>query len=141
MESISPALGVLIMMNNYFHDVATGLLVASCVSLYFIMKRYDDSGSRESAEYLLRLYSTMTRVARFSFWWIIIAGVPRTYFYRDFEWANSVDNLQIPAIIVKHIVVFIFVGTGVYMWQQFSRKVKLVRASLEDGDEGPEAAG
>jgi hypothetical protein len=130
MESISPALGVVIMMNNYFHDVATGLLVASWVALYFIMKSYDDGGSRQSAEYLLRLYQTMTRVARFSFWWIIIAGFPRTYFYRDFEWAASVDNLQVPAIIVKHVVVFILVVTGVYMWRQFSRKVRKVRQSL-----------
>jgi len=137
MDSISPALGVVIMMNNYFHDVATGLLVASWVALYFTMKRYDESAGRESDLYLLRLYRTLTSIARFSFWWIIIAGVPRTYFYRDFEWANSVDTLQVPAIIVKHVVVFFLVATGVYMWHQFSRKVKMVRQSLVESTGQP----
>lgn len=132
MESISPALGVIIMMNNYFHDVATGLLVASWAALYFSMKSFDDNGSIESARYLVRLYESMTRMARFCFWWIIIAGVPRTYFYRDFEWANSVDTLQVPAIIVKHIVVFILVGTGVYLWHQYATKVNQVRRSLAE---------
>jgi len=141
MDTISPALGVIIMMNNYFHDVATGLLLASGAAIYVIMKRYEDieksqgAGSRATTEYFLRIYTSMTRLARFSFWWIIIAGVPRTYYYKSFEWANAADKLQVPAIIVKHVLVFAFVGTGIYMWHQFSRKVKLVRQSLEARDD------
>jgi hypothetical protein len=33
---MSPSLGVLIMMNNYFHDVATALLAASGFVLWWI---------------------------------------------------------------------------------------------------------
>lgn len=133
MDTVSPALGVLIMMNNYFHDVATGLLVASGVSLYFIMRHYQDSGSRRKAEYFLSIYKTMTRIAGFSFWWIIIAGVPRTYFYKSFEWANAVDTLQVPAIIIKHVLVFAMVGFGIHLWHKLNRKAKEVRASLDEG--------
>jgi len=134
MESISPALGVIIMMNNYFHDVATGLLVASWAVLYFSMNRFDEQGGTESSRYLLSLYESMTRMARFCFWWIIIAGVPRTYFYIDFEWANAVDTLQVPAIIIKHVVVFALVGTGVYTWHQYARRIRQVRRSLAEED-------
>ena len=134
MENISPALGVVIMMNNYFHDVATGLLVASGAALYVIMKHYREPESRSTSEYFLWIYENMTRIARFSFWWIIIAGVPRTYFYKDFEWANAVDDLQVQAIIVKHVLVFAMVGTGIYMWHKFNVKAGLVRQSLENSE-------
>ena len=134
MESISPALGALIMMNNYFHDVATGLLLASSFALWMIIRHYGEAESRGAKEYFLGIYDSMTRVARLSFWWIIIAGFPRTYFYREFEWANSVDYLQVPAIILKHVLVFAFVGTGLYMWHRFNRRVKDVRRFLSQPD-------
>ena len=140
MDTVSPALGVLIMMNNYFHDVATGLLVASGVSLYFIMRHFNGTGSRQRAEYFLSTYQVMTRIARFSFWWIIIAGVPRTYFYKSFEWANSVDTLQVPAIIIKHVMVLAMVGYGIHFWHKINRKAKEVRASLDSGAEGAMAS-
>lgn len=139
MESISPALGVFIMMNNYFHDVATGLLVASGVALWLIMKRFEDTGNRQTKEYFLRIYKGMAGLARFSLCWIILGGIPRTYFYRDFEWANAVERAQVPAIIVKHILAFAFVGAGIYLWYRFSARVKEIRNSLEP--EGADASG
>jgi hypothetical protein len=132
--TISPTLGVIIMMNNYFHDVATALLAASGVALWVIIRRYEDGTDRATAEYFLRVYSGMTRLARFSLYWILIGGVPRTIFYKSFEWANAVDHAQVPALIVKHILAFTFVGTGVYLWRKFNRKVKEVRQTLETGE-------
>jgi hypothetical protein len=37
-------------------------------------------------------------------------------------------------LIVKHILAFTFVGTGVYLWRKFNRKVKAVRQTLETGE-------
>lgn len=132
METISPLLGVVIMMNNYFHDVATGLLVASAISLYVVMKQYEGTDSPQTDAFFIRVYDSMTRLARFAFWWIIIGGVPRTYFYTSFEWANSVAGLQVPAIIVKHVIVFALVGMGINMWIKLNRKVRQVRQSIAE---------
>ncbi len=137
MDGISPSLGVIIMMNNYFHDVATGLLAASGVALWLIMRRLGAAESRQTKEYFLRIYSGMAGLARFSLYWIILGGIPRTYFYKDFEWANAVDHAQVPAIIVKHILAFVFVGTGVYLWYRFRARVKDIRHSLELEGDGP----
>jgi hypothetical protein len=126
-DSISPTLGVIIMMNNYFHDVATALLAASGIALWVIIKNYEENTDRAATEYFLRLYKGMTRVARFSLYWILIGGVPRTLFYKKFEWANAVGHGQVPAIIVKHILAFTFVGTGVYLWLKFNKKVKRIK--------------
>lgn len=122
---MSPLLGVFIMMNNYFHDVATALLAASGVVIWVIVKRYDSAAkTQETTEYFLRIYKSSTKLAKISLAWILIGGIPRTIFYKEFEWANAVGKNQIPALIVKHILVFIFVGIGVYIWIKTNRRVK-----------------
>jgi hypothetical protein len=124
---IPPAFGVMIMMNNYFHDVATALLAASGAALWFIVRKYDSLPGRHSkdvTEYFIQLYRSMTKVARFSLYWILIGGVPRTLFYRDFEWVTAVKHGQVPALIVKHILAFAFVGTGVHFWLKLRKRVR-----------------
>jgi hypothetical protein len=133
MGEIGSTLGVIIMMNNYFHDVATGLLAASGFALWIIMRQYREPCNRETAEFFLRVYKSMTRLARFSLFWILIGGVPRTLFYRRFEWNTAVEHGQVPAIIVKHVLVFIVVGMGVHFWIKFNRKVKEIKNALESG--------
>ncbi|MDF1564829.1 MAG: hypothetical protein P1V51_17435 [Deltaproteobacteria bacterium] len=128
---MSPALGVVVMMNNYLHDVATALFVSSGVALWAIQKHHLDLSVREANLYFLRLYGSMSRLAKFSLIWILVGGVPRLYFYVDFEWANAVGKVQVPALIVKHVMIFIAVGAGVWLWTRLRKKVARVRASLE----------
>jgi hypothetical protein len=130
MNEISPALGIIIMMNNYFHDVATGLLLASGVAIWVITKKYGNSEDREVTGYFLRIYASMTGLARFSLFWILIGGVPRTLFYRRFEWNTAVEHGQVTAIIIKHVLAFAIVGTGAYLWIRLSRRVKRIRAQM-----------
>ncbi|RJQ47617.1 MAG: hypothetical protein C4538_04930 [Nitrospiraceae bacterium] len=125
---MSPELGVIIMMNNYFHDVATALLMASGFFIWIIVKKYDDTGKNpETGEYFLKIYSSATKLAKFALIWIVLGGIPRTIFYKDFEWANAAGKGQIPALIVKHILAFAFVGTGVYLWHRINRRVKEIK--------------
>lgn len=125
---MSPSLGVFIMMNNYFHDVATALLLASGIAMWVIVRRYGNNSNPDVTDYFLRIYRGITRLAKFSLAWILIGGIPRTLAYKDFEWANAVGKNQVPALIVKHILVFIFVCTGVYMWIKLSKRVKVIKA-------------
>jgi hypothetical protein len=124
---MSPLLGVFIMMNNYFHDVATALLLASGIAMWVIVKKYGDNSNPDVIDYFLRIYKGITRLAKFSLGWILIGGIPRTIFYKDFEWANAVGKSQVPALIVKHIFAFIFVGIGVYIWIKINRMVKSLK--------------
>ena len=78
--TISPTLGVIIIMNNYFHDVATTLLAASGVAPWVIIRRYEQGAERPTAGYFLRVYAGVTRLARSSRYWILIGGIPRTFF-------------------------------------------------------------
>jgi hypothetical protein len=134
MIEIGPKLGVHIMINNYFHNVAIGLLASSSFALWLIMRNLSETDSRETKEYFIRIYRSMTKLAKFSLAGILIFGVPRTLFYRDFEWANAVSNAQVPAIIVQHILVLGVVAVGVYFWHKLSKKVREIETSLETGD-------
>lgn len=125
---MSPALGIFIMMNNYFHDVATALLAASGITMWIIVRKYGDNSDPEVADYFLRIYNSITKIAKFALYWIILGGIPRTIAYKDYEWTNAVGKNQVPALIVKHILVFIFVGTGVYLWIRLSRRVKKIKS-------------
>jgi hypothetical protein len=124
---MSETSGVLLMMNNYFHDVATALLLASGIAIWVIYKKFGDSDNPEVRDYFLRLYDSFTLLARFSLAWIILGGIPRTIFYTEFEWSHFAGKSQIPALIIKHILAFIFVGTGACIWLKIRKKVKEIK--------------
>jgi len=124
---IGETAGVLLMMNNYFHDVATALLMASGIAMWIIYRRLGDSNDAEVKAYFLKLYRSMTMLARFSIAWIVLGGIPRTYFYTEFEWAQYAGKSQVPALIVKHILAFAFVGTGAYIWRKIRARAREIR--------------
>ena len=126
---MSETAGVILMMNNYFHDVATALLLASGIAIWIIYKKFGDSDKPDVREYFLKLYDSMTFLVKFSFAWIILGGIPRTYFYTEFEWSHYAGKSQIPALIVKHILAFLFVGAGAYLWINIRNKVKEIKES------------
>jgi len=129
---MSQTFGVLIMMNNYFHDVATALLMASGIALWVIVKKMGNTNEKVVIDYFLKIYSDITRLARFSLIWILIGGVPRTIFYADFEWANAVGKNQVPALIIKHILAFTFVGIGAHIWIRLNKKVKTLKNNRDE---------
>jgi hypothetical protein len=133
---MSPGLGVAVMMNNYFHDVATALLLASGFALWVMLRRYEQDGGEAAGRYFLAMHRSMTRLARFSLAWIVLGGIPRTIFYAEFEWANAAGRMQVTALIVKHVLAVALVATGAWLWVKLGRRVAAVRARL-----GPEVAG
>ena len=127
---ISPGLGVAIMMNNYFHDMATGLLVGSGFALHAIIRIQATMNTNESKLFFLKTNRHMFKLFKFALWWVILGGVPRTIFYTSFEWANAADKLQIPALAVKHVMMFAAVVWGVVAWRNMQKKVAALKASL-----------
>ncbi len=124
---MSQEVGIILMMNNYFHDVATALLAASGVTMWIVVKRFEKYRDSVNHEYFLSLYEGITKLAKFSLYWILIGGIPRTIAYRDLEWANAVGKNQVPALIVKHVLAFTIVGTGVYLWIKLNKRIKRLR--------------
>ena len=127
---ISPGLGVAIMMNNYFHDVATAMLIASSFTLHAIVRVQAKMNTQVATVFFLKTYALMVKMFRFALWWVIIGGVPRTIFYTSFEWANAADKLQVPALMVKHVMIITLVVWGIIAWRRLKLKVAALRESL-----------
>jgi hypothetical protein len=127
---IGPGLGVAIMMNNYFHDMATGLLVGSGFALHAIIRIQASMNSDEATLFFLKTNRRMKKLFKFALWWVILGGIPRTIFYTSFEWANAADKLQIPALAVKHVMMFAAVVWGVVAWRRMQKKVDLLTMAL-----------
>ena len=118
------------MMNNYLHDVATALLVASGFTIWLLDRRLDPAGGADTLRYFVRLYRGLSRLALVSFVWIIAGGVPRMIFYKEFEWSNMAGRGQIPALIVKHILAFILVLAGIAVWLKVRKRVAEIEERL-----------
>ncbi len=126
----SPGLGVAVMMNNYFHDVATAMLAASAFCLHAIVQVQAAANTPTATLFFLKTHRLMVKFFRFAIWWIIIGGVPRTVFYVSFEWNHFADKQQVPALMVKHLLMATAVIWGVFAWRRLQRKVTLLRDSL-----------
>jgi hypothetical protein len=127
---ISPGLGVAIMMNNYFHDMATGLLVGSGFALHAIIRIVKTMNTPEAILFFLKTNRHMVKLFKFALWWVVLGGVPRTIFYTSFEWANAADKLQVPALAVKHVMMFAAVVWGVTAWRRMQQQVAELRGTL-----------
>jgi len=127
---LSPGLGLAVMMNNYLHDVATALLVGSAVALWALLREHRADDGPGAGRYLLRAEARLRRLALVALGWIVLGGVPRAYFFESFEWANAVGKAQVPALVAKHVVIFLLVGLGAWGWRRLRRKVAEVRAAV-----------
>ena len=128
--SHSAGLGVAVMMNNYFHDVATAMLAASAFCLHAIVRVQATTNTPEATLFFLKTYRIMVKFFRFSVWWIIVGGVPRTIFYVSFEWNHFADKQQIPALMVKHMLMAVLVVWGVVAWRRLKTKVARLSDAL-----------
>jgi hypothetical protein len=126
----SPGLGVAVMMNNYFHDVATALMMASAFVLHAIVRVQSSMNTPAATLFFLKTHRQMVKFFKFSLWWIIIGGVPRTIFYASFEWNHFADKQQVPALMVKHILMAAAVIYGIRAWRRLKVKVAGLRDSL-----------
>jgi hypothetical protein len=127
---IGPGLGVAIMMNNYFHDMATGLLVGSGFALHAILRIQRTMDSPTATLFFLKTNQHMVKLFKFALWWVVLGGVPRTIFYTSFEWANAAGNHQIAALGVKHVMMFAAVVWGIVAWRRMQKRVAVLRDSL-----------
>lgn len=127
---MNESFAILLMMNNYFHDVATALLVASAVVMWALMKRLPVDPAVEAIQYFVKVYHLITRFALFSLAWIIVGGIPRTIFYKDFEWSHMAGQGQVPALVVKHVLAFALVFAGVALWSRAKKRVAVLKDSL-----------
>ena len=123
-----PSIDVLLMTINYSHDIATALLAVSGAALWLLARHYPAHATPAVERYFIRLYQGCTRIAKDSLYYIVLAGIPRVVFYMRYEWSDLAGDLQVVAVVIKHIVMFLLVGTGIYYWIKLGRQIKALQA-------------
>ena len=112
-------MSLLIVFNNYFHDLATGVFVGCAVTLWALGRSLAADPSRRAA--LEPVYSALTKALWISVAWIILGGTPRTIFFPTYEFIPALGKGIVPALIVKHVVMFSAVGVGIAAWVRARR--------------------
>jgi hypothetical protein len=114
-------LAILVMINNFFHDLAVGILFANVVlSLFLIRLIKEHVPAGEGV--LGRFVTYSSRITWGALTFIIVGGIIRTATYRSFEWSEAAGKGQIAALIVKHIILVGCTVVGVALQIRMSRK-------------------
>lgn len=125
---LGPLAQVLLIMNNYFHDVATAFLFASALVMLVMYSSAKKGGEAEVAA-LARMRPKLTAIANGAIAWIVIGGVPRTIFYNTLEYPVAEHKGLLLALGVKHGLMFSLVIAGVVLWTMVRRLLREADAS------------
>ena len=118
---------VLILLNNYLHDLATAVLAVSAVAAWLLLR----SSTAQRAPAVLRpVADGLVGVGLFALGWTLLGGVVRALAYREYEWMEAAGRNQVPALVVKPVILVAMVVLGLVMLYRVRR---LVRTSTSGG--------
>lgn len=116
-------LPLVVIFNNYFHDLATGVLFGSGAVLWTVA-RLVPAQTPETAEDLRRIYRIAARFALVALVWIVLGGIPRAVFFTRFEWDPAVVRGLTTALVVKHVLMLGAVGVGATLVWRTKRRLE-----------------
>ena len=115
---------ILIILNNYFHDVATAILLATAVIMWVLGRNAKRAGADAELDALARAYPTLTKFAWVALAWIVIGGVPRIIFFNTHEFIPAVENGLVTVLVIKHLLMGTAVVVGAIMWVRAKRLIE-----------------
>jgi hypothetical protein len=111
---------LVVMLNNYFHDLAVAFLFASTLMAHLVVRHWPGQPSERLARILMR-------VAWGSLVWVLLGGVVRVIFYEEYEWLPKAGTAQIPALMAKHVLMVSLTIWGLIGVLRLKRRVSEVR--------------
>ena len=119
----------LIVLNNYFHDLAVSLVFVTAVAM-FLLARY--AGERTAEFKGLSLFVVLRLSAVFwgSVLYVMAGGVSRVWNMTEFEWADAVRNGQTLALTAKYVMLAVLFACGICLWIMARGKVSAMRKEI-----------
>jgi hypothetical protein len=104
------AMAILVMLNNYFHDLSTAVFAVSAIGAWLVCR----SRAMEEAPVAVRPLATgLVKVGIASLAWTLLGGMIRGTTYREYEWVEAAGRGQIPVLVLKHVILVALVTAGV----------------------------
>lgn len=117
---------ILVMLNNYFHDLAVAFLFASTLMAHIVLRRWPGVPSA-------RVVALLRRVAWGSLVWVLLGGAVRAWFYREYEWLPKAGTAQVPALVAKHVLLVALTAWGLAGVVRLGRSRAVLSASEPRG--------
>jgi hypothetical protein len=111
-------MAVLVMLNNYMHDLATAVFAVSAIAAYILLRA---PAARDSGAALRPVVNGLVKVGIFSLIWTLLGGVVRSLAYKKYEWMEAVGRDQVPALVVKHVIMVSLVIMGIVVLYKVRR--------------------
>lgn len=119
----------LIVLNNYFHDLAVSLVFVTAVAM-FLLARYAGREGAERKGLALFVVSRLSVVFWGSVLYVLAGGVSRVWNMGEFEWADAVRNGQTLALTAKYSILFVLFAAGIYLRVRAHGKIKAMRKEV-----------
>jgi hypothetical protein len=125
---VAPLLSVLLMANNYCHDIATAMLMATGVTMWVVVRRLEGAKSPEALSLLFSLYGGISKVVTFSLIWVSAGAVVRILAFPAFEFAEAQAGGRLPGLMTRHIISSAMTIGGACLWISLIRRIKEIRS-------------
>lgn len=122
-------IGILVMLNNYFHDFFTATFLVCSYSMVLLV-RYVIGRGEESKRLVVDIYPKLLHLNVGSVIFLFMAGIVRAFTYEKYEWANAIGTGQVPALMVKHALLFGLFFYAVFLWIGVHKKIQILRREL-----------
>ena len=129
---MSQGVAVFIMMNNYFHDVATAMVMALSVMMLVVIRKYQSGPSVRPLSALKRIYRGISGFVIFSWCWILVSGIIRFATFSSYEWPNAVEKHQEYGLMTKYGLAVVMIAAGALLWIAVVRRMRAI-VSEEEG--------
>lgn len=114
-------MAVLVVLNNWLHDLTTGLWVTGTVLLLFLSEEARKMDSREVTLFYRAVAARLYRANLVSLGLVVFFGIGRSLAYFRYEYLPAAGRGQLVALAVKHVILFSLVAIGL-VWQSRIRK-------------------
>jgi hypothetical protein len=120
---LSQAAAIFLMLNNYVHDVATGLLLISALWVAWSARELGEKPAPAAVDLFMAMYRKSVRFVWGAVVVIVGTGVIRTVNFMRFEWQPAFGRGLVPVLVMKHVLIFTLLGVGGYAWLQLRRRL------------------
>ncbi|MBU2602254.1 MAG: hypothetical protein KKA32_08820 [Actinobacteria bacterium] len=124
--------GILVVLNNFLHDLATGTWVAANAFQWGVLRWRHGGHGPVDPETAAGLRAVRT-AGRVSLLWIVGGGVVRALTFRRYEWSDAAGRGQLGLLGVKHMLLFGAVAAG--------RRLERQVAAAQEPERGTESRG
>lgn len=126
-------MALLVMFNNFFHDLTAGLWLSSAGLMWWLMVRVKQNGQKQVMLFFEENFNFLFRISLGSLILNLFFGFTRALAYYSYEYLPAAGRAQVTALVVKHVLILIVVLIGVTVEIKAYKLVQTLKAGEHHG--------